>query len=43
MNMYTKNEKKFTYIKKIVFQLVDGTLMEMTGEEATHFYNSYGD
>jgi hypothetical protein len=29
----------YTYIKKIVFRLIDGTLMEVTGEEATHLYN----
>jgi hypothetical protein len=29
----------YTYIKKIVFRLIDGTLMEVSGEEATHMYN----
>jgi hypothetical protein len=32
-------ERVYTYIKKIVFRLIDGTLMEVTGEEATHLYN----
>lgn len=40
--MYTDikgEERIYTYIKKIVFRLLDGTLMEVTGEEATHLYN----